>query len=480
MYNERKESFSFRNFFLTLLLLILFILLMLFLFPTRWELKKKCNTAKVVNNTQEQVIVDEVFKSNLNRMSDVAKGYFTEDKLPKNNNETKKITLREMYDKHLIVKTKDSDGKECDQDKSYAEITRENSEYKLKVNLSCGETENYIVNTIKSNTKTNGTTNVVDNNTNNNTTNNNTNNNTNVNTNNNIVVADVKPSKIAVSGISVSQQNVTLKVGETLKITTTINPSNATNTNTIWKSNNTNIATISNKTIKGISAGSTVVTVATIDGNKTATIKVTVVNPQEIKEEQPVKPQTPTYTCKIVNGKYYDSTGKVVDQNTYNKSCNIKVINYEYKLVTTAESAWSNWQRNEIKPSANLKVETRTVKETYTYNETVKTPYNKQIQVGTEDIIEERKIQVAVVDKTENGVTTKVPAYKIIKVKVGEKPIYKTITEYKNETVKKTGTRNVTEYRSKTITQTTDVKWSTNNNDTSLLNKGYKLTGVTK
>ena len=70
MYEERRETFSFRSFFLTLLLLILFILLLLFLFPTRWEYKKKCNAGKI-DDTKYDVIYDEVFTSNINRMKDV-------------------------------------------------------------------------------------------------------------------------------------------------------------------------------------------------------------------------------------------------------------------------------------------------------------------------------------------------------------------------------------------------------------------------
>ena len=68
MYDERKETFSFRSFFLTLLLLVLFILLMLFLFPTRWEFKKTCNGTKSVDDKTVQVIYDEIFTNNITRM----------------------------------------------------------------------------------------------------------------------------------------------------------------------------------------------------------------------------------------------------------------------------------------------------------------------------------------------------------------------------------------------------------------------------
>ena len=84
MYDERRESFSFRSFFLTLLLLVLFILLMLFLFPTRWEFKKAMKNK--VDEKIVQTINDEIFTNNLNKMKEVARGYYTTDKLPKNYN----------------------------------------------------------------------------------------------------------------------------------------------------------------------------------------------------------------------------------------------------------------------------------------------------------------------------------------------------------------------------------------------------------
>ena len=71
MYNERRETFSFRSFFLTLLLLVVFILLMLFLFPTRWEFKR---AYKSVNPKQIEIINDQIFTNNITRMKDVARG----------------------------------------------------------------------------------------------------------------------------------------------------------------------------------------------------------------------------------------------------------------------------------------------------------------------------------------------------------------------------------------------------------------------
>ena len=145
MYDERKERFSFKSFFLTLLLVVLFILLMLFLFPTRWDYKKASTVDVTYDLDRLSILYDEIFASNVDRMKDAAIGYFTNERMPKTVGKSKKLTLQEMYDLHLVLKMKDKDGKECSTTKSYVEMTKFTEEYRLKVNLSCGEQEDYII-----------------------------------------------------------------------------------------------------------------------------------------------------------------------------------------------------------------------------------------------------------------------------------------------------------------------------------------------
>jgi len=142
MYEERKEKFSFRSFFLTILLVLLFVFLMLWLFPTKWDVKDLQSTYDL---ERLSVLYDEIFANNVGRMKDAAIGYFTNERMPKKVGETKKLTLQEMYDLHLVLKMKDKDGKACDAKKSYVEMTKYTDEYRLKVNLSCGDYEDYII-----------------------------------------------------------------------------------------------------------------------------------------------------------------------------------------------------------------------------------------------------------------------------------------------------------------------------------------------
>ncbi|MDV3426905.1 MAG: Ig-like domain-containing protein [Bacillota bacterium] len=59
----------------------------------------------------------------------------------------------------------------------------------------------------------------------------------------------------------------------------TVLPSNATNKNVTWSSSNTNIATVSNGLVSGVSQGNVRITVTTVDGNYTAYCDITITPP---------------------------------------------------------------------------------------------------------------------------------------------------------------------------------------------------------
>ena len=81
---------------------------------------------------------------------------------------------------------------------------------------------------------------------------------------------------IGVTGVSLNHNALTLNVGDTNTLTATISPSNATNQSVIWSTNNSSVATVSNGVVTAVSTGSAIITVATVDGNYTATCSITV------------------------------------------------------------------------------------------------------------------------------------------------------------------------------------------------------------
>ena len=81
---------------------------------------------------------------------------------------------------------------------------------------------------------------------------------------------------IPVTSISLSESATTIKQGRATILTATVSPFNASNKTVNWTSSNTNVATVSNGTITGVSAGSATITATTADGGYTSSCVVTV------------------------------------------------------------------------------------------------------------------------------------------------------------------------------------------------------------
>ena len=84
---------------------------------------------------------------------------------------------------------------------------------------------------------------------------------------------------VSVGKVSLNKTSASVTVGNTVTLTPTITPINATNKNVTWTSSNTSVATVTNGVVKGVKAGNATITVRTADGSKTATCAVTVTNP---------------------------------------------------------------------------------------------------------------------------------------------------------------------------------------------------------
>lgn len=85
------------------------------------------------------------------------------------------------------------------------------------------------------------------------------------------------PVPTAVSGVSLNKTTLTLVEGATETITATVTPSTALNKAVTWSSSDSNIATVDGEgKITAIVPGSATITVTTADGNKTATLTLTV------------------------------------------------------------------------------------------------------------------------------------------------------------------------------------------------------------
>ena len=150
MYTDNND-FSIRNVILKFLFVALFIFILIWIFPLKSDLKKAIssnggnNKTEKVSTNELSILYDRIFSENLIMMKDAAKEYFTLERLPEKEGDKAKITLGEMISKKMIIEFKDKNGKTCDKTASYVEVTKGTEEYVMKVNLKCGEEENYII-----------------------------------------------------------------------------------------------------------------------------------------------------------------------------------------------------------------------------------------------------------------------------------------------------------------------------------------------
>lgn len=131
MYNERNENFSLKETLLKGLFFVGFIVILVLLFPTRCSLK----TTNDING---------IFNENLKTMKEAAISYFTIERMPLIEGETKELTLGEMLDEKLLLEFEDSNGKSCSKTESYVMVTKNTDEYLMKINLKCTDKEDYI------------------------------------------------------------------------------------------------------------------------------------------------------------------------------------------------------------------------------------------------------------------------------------------------------------------------------------------------
>ena len=90
----------------------------------------------------------------------------------------------------------------------------------------------------------------------------------------------VVAKEIPVTSVSLDQTKIELTEGDELTLTATVKPDDATNKNVTWTSSDKSIATVDNGKVTAVKEGSSIITVTTEDGNKSATCEVTVLHDQ--------------------------------------------------------------------------------------------------------------------------------------------------------------------------------------------------------
>lgn len=89
---------------------------------------------------------------------------------------------------------------------------------------------------------------------------------------------EVDNVNVAVTGVEISSTVNTVAVGSSITITSTVSPDNANNKNVIYKSSDPTVASVEETSgvVTGVKAGNATITATTQDGNKTATVNISV------------------------------------------------------------------------------------------------------------------------------------------------------------------------------------------------------------
>lgn len=156
----------------------------------------------------------------------------------------------------------------------------------------------------------------------------------------------VSNATVAVTGVLLDKTTATAKVDETVKLTATVNPANASNKTVTWSSGNAAVASVDNNgVVTGKSVGTATITVTTADGNKTATCTVTV-EPKALATVKVTGVQLDKTTASLKINSTVKLTETVAPANASNKavtwqSGNTAVATVDQTGLVTAVSAGS-------------------------------------------------------------------------------------------------------------------------------------------
>ena len=131
-----------------------------------------------------------------------------------------------------------------------------------------------------------------------------------------VTAAATEPEVVPVTGVTLSQTAVTLDIDQSITLTATVAPENATNKAVTWASDKTDVATVdANGKVTAVAAGTANITVTTADGGKTATCTVTVNPATDPDPDPPVHEHTwSTEWTTDADSHWHECTGEGCDE----------------------------------------------------------------------------------------------------------------------------------------------------------------------
>ena len=121
---EEKRRFPIRTVLVKMVIIIVLIMLLMWILPI-----------SIFSGNKK------IMDKHINTMKDAALLYYTDEKLPLENNDETKLTLKKMIELKLIDELKDKSDKVCNSEKSYVTLKKQDKDYLMTMHLECGKSK---------------------------------------------------------------------------------------------------------------------------------------------------------------------------------------------------------------------------------------------------------------------------------------------------------------------------------------------------
>ena len=131
MYEENNNNSNVVSTILKIIIALLLVILSI-------------KVVSIIVSNRELNKTNNYMQENLIKIDEVAKKYFTEDKIPASSGDTIKISLESLIKDKLLEEIKDDKGNICNMQESFIQFIRLDNEYQIKSYLVCNEATDYI------------------------------------------------------------------------------------------------------------------------------------------------------------------------------------------------------------------------------------------------------------------------------------------------------------------------------------------------
>ena len=273
--------------------------------------------------------------------------------------------------------------------------------------------------------------------------------------------ATTEEERIPVVDVVLSKETLTLSEGESETLTAVVIPLNATQSTILWTSDNEEVATVDYKgTVTAKKAGEAVITATTVDGEKTATCKITVNDTEKVAVQYIILEPT---SITLKEGETSKIEATIVPSNATNKNLQwsssdsqVVIVDEEGCVFAKAQGdAWIFAVSEEEKVIASCKVKVEKGEST-TEAATTGEPLTEEVTTG-----EETTREPVTGETTTEEVTTEFVTEEITTEEVTTEFVTEEITTEEVTTESVTGEVTTEEVTTESLTEESTTEEST-------------------